>query len=423
VIARTAALALAALVWAAQAAPAQERPRLRLVAPGGEIRDVAVESHRGYAAVSASVLERIGWTVRVGEDGARAELGRGVRVRVRAGNPFFHWNDDLRQMVEAPYFFGERLHLPLQLLTDYLPRKLGDGYAWSAEDSRLLVLADSLWTDTDGPAGGGTPSEESPAPPARPASTTAPGGVPPSPDDGVRVVVIDPGHGGKDEGARGAGGVREKEVALGVARALTRELATDSWIDVRLTRARDDYMPLWARGDSATAWKGERPGIFVSLHANAAARSRSVRGFETYFLSEARTEHERRVAALENAPLGLEENGGPGARGENPDLSFILNELRNHDSVHWSSLLAEMVQEELDRVHPGPNRGVKQGPFAVITNALMPGILVELGFITNGPEERLLGQERFQEDAARALARAIRSFFERYPPRGAATNP
>jgi N-acetylmuramoyl-L-alanine amidase len=122
------------------------------------------------------------------------------------------------------------------------------------------------------------------------------------------------------------------------------------------------------------------------------------------------------VAALENASLAIE----PGDGGGRSDLGFILSELRNHDYMHWSAELAELVQRDLAAVHPGPNRGVKQGPFAVITNALMPAVLIETGFISNPTEERLLGDESFHGDAARAIAGAVTTFFESYPPGRAA---
>jgi N-acetylmuramoyl-L-alanine amidase len=237
-------------------------------------------------------------------------------------------------------------------------------------------------------------------------------------EPGAFVVVIDPGHGGADPGAMGPSGTREKDVALRLGRALADELASYPDIEVHLTRDRDVLVPLWKRGETATRLKGERPGIFLSIHANAVA-SRSVRGVETYFLSEARTEHERRVAALENASLELEPgNGGPAAAG---DLGFILTELRNHDHLHWSSELAVVVQRHLASSHPGPDRGVKQGPFAVITNALMPAVLIEAGFITHPDEERALGDDGFHREIAGALARAVAEFAERYPPGRPAT--
>ncbi len=236
----------------------------------------------------------------------------------------------------------------------------------------------------------------------------------PAPDP-VRVVIIDPGHGGRDPGSSGAGGVREKDVALAVGLALARALDSVPDLEVHMTRDRDVSVPIWERGEIATRLKGEHPGILISIHLNS-LDDREPRGVETYFLSEARTDHERRVAALENAPLAVEGGDGGAARNLDPGLDFILNELRNLDHIHWSADLAGVVQDELAMVHPGPDRGVKQAPLAVITNALMPGVLVELGFVSNGDEERVLADPGFQSQAAAAIAQAVQTFFRRYPP-------
>ena len=204
-------------------------------------------------------------------------------------------------------------------------------------------------------------------------------------------------------------------LALRVGLALQQELRKRPDLEVHMTRAQDRLVPLWERGEWATGVRAGRPAVFLSLHTNAGP-SLSARGFETYFLSEARTEHEKRVAALENAPFQV---GGPsGERSADPVLSDILADLSNLDTQHWSAELADLVQAELAQVHPGPNRGVKQGPLAVITNSLMPSVLIELGFISNADEERLLGTAAFQEKAAVAIARAVDEFFAHYPPAG-----
>jgi N-acetylmuramoyl-L-alanine amidase len=195
---------------------------------------------------------------------------------------------------------------------------------------------------------------------------------------------------------------------------LVRELEKDENIEVYMTRDRDVFVPLWERGEQAMLQKGDDLAIFLSIHVNAAPNSPSVRGFETYFLSEARTEHEKRVAANENAPLRL--YAGEKEDGETPDLGFILRELRNLNHQHWSANLAETIQEQLRIVHMGPDRGVKQGPFAVITNVLMPAVLVEIGFVSNREEEREMSRSEFQRRVGKALADAVRGFYERYPP-------
>jgi N-acetylmuramoyl-L-alanine amidase len=273
------------------------------------------------------------------------------------------------------------LFIPLQVLIDILPWKLPEGFRYDP-DARTLMVLD----------------------PDRPRDYAL---------DPIRVVVIDPGHGGRDSGARGRGGAQEKDIALAIGRALARNLRADPDLEVYLTRDADTLIPIWKRGELATRWRGDHPGVFVSIHANAVPNSRATRGFETFFLSEARTEHERRVAALENAAQDLELPDEGSTNGS--DLSFILTELRSLDHQHWSALLAELVQGQLGDFHPGPNRGVKQGPLAVITNALMPAVLVEVGFITNAEEEILLTESPFQENTATAVAAAVREFFRRYP--------
>ncbi len=347
---------------------------------------VAMTSQAGFLAFSASALRELGWEM---DDAGAGFLLRfretGLAVGVNPGSPFLRWGEREEgvHLAEPPYLSGGRLFLPAQFLVDILPWKL-PGYFRSPRGGWSLEVVD---------------------------------GVPPTNGDPSRVVVIDAGHGGRDPGTLGRSGTREKDIVLGISRALARILEKEEKLEVRLTRDSDVLIPIWQRGELATRWKGDRHGVFISIHANALPNSRATRGFETYFLSEARTEHERRVAALENAAMELEgEEDRP--RAGDPDLSFILTELRNLDHAHWSALLAEIVQEELEPVHPGPNRGVKQAPLAVITNSLMPAVLVEVGFLSNPQEERLLRQEAFQEDVAEAVARAVLEFFRRYPPGG-----
>ena len=179
-----------------------------------------------------------------------------------------------------------------------------------------------------------------------------------------RVVVIDPGHGGSDPGATGRGGRREKDIALAIGRYLERELRGDEDIEVHMTRDRDVLVPLWERGPQATLLKGaSRFGVFISIHVNSSPSSPAIRGFETYFLSEARTEHEARVAALENAPLQVAAEPGAGDV-EDVDRTLIFKDLQNRDYQRWSVTLAEEIQAKLEDVHP--LRGRWRGRCAVI---------------------------------------------------------
>jgi N-acetylmuramoyl-L-alanine amidase len=389
---------------------------LRMVLPDGRTLTVDVERHRGFASIPAGALDDLGWSG--AEDGGRFQLTHrtGVELRFNPGSPYLEWDRRPIQMVHAPYRFGDDVYVPLQLVVDLLPGFFPAAYEWDGENRILQVegasISDADLTPADPPETGAAQPAESPI---------TPGGEPARADEGAeagrapRIVVIDPGHGGRDTGAVGPGGLEEKEVALAVGLALAQVLREDPDIEVRLTRGDDEFIPLWDRGARATEWKGDRPGLFLSIHANALPDRPDVRGFETYFLSEARTEHEERVAAAENAPLRLERSEDTPPV-DDPLLAEIIRDLRTFDHQHWSALLAEKVQEEMGRFHPGPDRGVKQGPFAVITNSMMPSVLIEVGFLTHREEEGLLTRPEFHQESAEAIARSVRRFFQRYPP-------
>ncbi len=365
---------------------AQAPEELRVQTPSGPLSPgIPLETHQGLVMVAFGELDRLGWDVEEAGGGVRAVWKGGEpEVNLQPGTPFLAWGGEIVQLAEAPIATSSQIYIPLQFIIDILPWKLPESFDYDPNTRTLEILAQESQRGAPG-----TPR---------------------------RIVVIDPGHGGRDPGARGRAGTKEKDLALSYGLALARILEKEPGLEVYLTRDEDVLIPLWRRGEQATEWRGEDHGVFISIHANALPTSRATRGFETYFLSQARTEHEKRVAALENAVQELED--GEDQPESNGDLSFILSELRNLDHQHWSALLAELVQGEMSRVHPGPNRGVKQGPFAVITNALMPAVLLEVGFVTNPEEERLLAEASFQQEVAEAVARAIREFFTRYPPGG-----
>ena len=364
--------------------------------------DVSVLFERGYATVQVSLFDDLGWSVTEAGSDLTLAVPNEIVVALRIGSPFFRWDGLVFQLSDAPYRDANRVLVPLQLLTDFFPTRLPDLYEYDGARS-LLRAGDPSLVGGGRPAGGGAQGD---------GTVELPTG--PSTYDGPRVVIIDAGHGGADPGALGPRGIREKDVALAVALELAAILRRNTDFEVHMTRETDVFVDLWERGEVATNVKGERPGLFVSIHGNSIPNQRTTRGFETYFLSEARTEHERRVSAIENAPLSYP--GQDVDPEDEPDLDFILRELRNLDHSHWSSLLADLTQQELEEFHPGPNRGVKQGVLAVLTNALMPSVLVETGYLSHDEEGRLLGERAFQVNTAQALARAIERFFERYPP-------
>ncbi len=210
------------------------------------------------------------------------------------------------------------------------------------------------------------------------------------------LVVLDPGHGGEDWGARGPAGELEKTIALAIARHVATRLQARG-VAVRLTRESDEAIPLQQRTAVANRLKAN---AFVSIHANASP-ARAARGAETYFMSaEASDVQAAQAAAEENAATP-------------PDtVQLILWDLAQVANLNESARLARTVQERLNTLHDTRDRGVKQAPFLVLTGATMPAVLVEVGFLSNPEEAARLNERRGQEAVATALAEAILEFLE-----------
>ena len=414
------------LMWTALPISSQVTNELQIESVDGTVQLVGLDVGYGFATVPMTLLEGLGWSTT--EVGDLLVLVGPEEIEIRLGHrtPFFRRNDQILQFVDAPYRIEGETYIPLQLLTDFFPKRLPTLYAFNEVNFTIQAADPSEWRGDaltevkpgDGVSSSDTLSSPDPSSNSNPDLTTREqSSSEPIPDplkEERRVVVIDPGHGGGDPGALGPQGLREKDVALAVAKIMADLLSREKGVDVYLTRSEDSFVPLWERGELATQWKGENPGVFISVHANSVPERRSVRGFETYSLNVARTEHERRVVAIENAPLQVQgQNIDPDS---DPEFAFLLRDLSNSGHQPWSVELSKIVQEEIGRFHPGPDRGVKQGPLAVLTNALMPSVLVEVGFLSNEDEGPLLGQDQFQDETARAVARAVMNFFDRYPP-------
>ncbi len=221
------------------------------------------------------------------------------------------------------------------------------------------------------------------------------------------TVVIDAGHGGTEDGARGPSGLLEKEVTLDVARRLRARLQGDSGTEVLLTRDDDRTVGL----DERTAIANHaRADLFVSIHANSSRRD-SAHGSETYFLSYQATDDEARaVAAVENNALRLDD----GVQGQT-GLEMVLWDLAQSAYLKESSDLAEMIQDRLNDLLGVRNRGIKQAPFRVLMGATMPAVLVEVAFISSPEEEKRLREPAFKDSLAQAVAESVRRFREKFP--------
>jgi N-acetylmuramoyl-L-alanine amidase len=225
---------------------------------------------------------------------------------------------------------------------------------------------------------------------------------------GIQTIVIDPGHGGKEVGAIGPGGLMEKDATLALCRKLAVALTSKLRARVILTRDDDNVVSLDQRTSIANQYKAD---IFLSVHMNAAV-VKGAHGSETYFLSlEASDELARRAADVENAL------GAPAAQRGGNDLKLVLWDLAQQQYLHESSKLAQDVQEEMNAVTGIQNRGVKQAPFRVLVGATMPAALVEVAFISNPDEEAKLQSEEFQNTVVAALTNALQRYKTDYETR------
>ncbi|HTN51644.1 MAG TPA: N-acetylmuramoyl-L-alanine amidase [Anaeromyxobacter sp.] len=220
------------------------------------------------------------------------------------------------------------------------------------------------------------------------------------------VAVVDPGHGGEQEGAIGPGGAKEKDLALEIARRVAGRLKKLG-AKVVLTRTGDIAVPLANRAAIANAMRAD---LFVSIHLNSmptAEQRRVTHGVETYFLSADATDtHASAVAARENADRLA---GEPGADPDDP-VASILSDLEDAASLQNSSRLAYAVHERLVEALGAEDRGVKQAPFYVLAGARMPAVLLEVGFISNTREAEQLRSREYQERIAGAVADGIARF-------------
>ena len=245
------------------------------------------------------------------------------------------------------------------------------------------------------------PATASPPPAAAAAELPPKAGAPSA--HAPRIVVIDAGHGGAMVGAQGPGGALEKDVTLAIARKLKAAIVNLGF-QAFLTRDKDEDVALDQRTAIANNFKAD---VFVSIHANG-SRTLGAKGSEVYFLAyEASDSEARRLATFEGAVAP--EGAAPGS-----DLALILWNMAQAEHLEESSVLASRIHEALGEVTGTGARGVKQAPFRVLVGASMPAVLVEVGFLSNPDEEKLLVTEAYQGRVASAILRGMARYFDRY---------
>jgi N-acetylmuramoyl-L-alanine amidase len=258
-----------------------------------------------------------------------------------------------------------------------------------------LLSSETTITSTPPPATSPFPAPTPQAPPARPQlfSETAP--------STLRTVVIDPGHGGIKDGAKGPAGSLEKHVTLAIAKQLKTALEAKLGVRALLTREDDRTMELDERAAFANNNKAD---LFLSLHTNASVAS-TVSGTSVFYLSLADySEEARRVAIAENG------QALPTIAGADRQVELILWEMAQVRHIEQSAALAGIIERSLrERVKMNAH-AIQQAPFVVLVGANMPAVLVELGFISNPAEEKLLNSAPFQQSVVSSLVESVTQF-------------
>jgi N-acetylmuramoyl-L-alanine amidase len=379
-----AALALAAALGAGA-------PRaLTVSTPRGERRVPVAADASGAPVVPAPLLL-------AALDGTSAIKGEWVEVtlasqafRFLIGAPVFLFNDKLQAMVTPAYGARDTVYLPFQFVAEVLPTFLAERYRYDRRTGRLVEQPPLATTRNDRGV-------------RRLANGLRPG----------HLVAVDAGHGGVDPGNPGMffpRGLKEKDVTLQVALLLREELRRRG-VAVRMTRTTDTLIALGDRG----GFCAQSCDLFLSLHVNSLPRRpgfTDVRGFETYFLAEAKTEDAARVARMENDAVRFET--GPNEETPIGGVDFILKDLQLNEHLRESARLAELGQGGLGRVHSGPDLGVKQAGFMVLTTARRPAILVEMGYSTNPADSKLLTTRAGQRAMAASIADAVVDYLLEY---------
>lgn len=226
-----------------------------------------------------------------------------------------------------------------------------------------------------------------------------------------RKIVVDAGHGGHDPGAIGPSGLREKDVVLDIARKVKEIIEKEHPLyEIILTRDSDVFIPLEMRAEIANRNNAD---LFISVHANASP-NRNARGIETYLLNWTDDEEAMKVAARENA-ISLKK-----MRDVQNELGIILasleREAKRDDSVKLAGYIQNSLVSTILPQYPRVNNlGVKQALFYVLVGAKVPSALVEVSFISNSEEERLLSEESYRQMLAHSIVSGIENYFSATP--------
>ena len=305
---------------------------------------------------------------------------------------------------------------------EYKHRLVLDVYPAEAPDPLMALLqkndggAKAATGQSQNPALTATPATPAPNRPPAPIDSSAvePARATQSANSGVTrmiTIALDPGHGGEDPGAVGAGGSFEKHVALNIAKRIKAKIDAEPNMRAMLTRDGDYFVPLHVRVQKARRVQAD---LFVSVHADAFVRP-DARGSSVFALSEsgASSSAARWLANKENASDLI---GGINIKTRDQQLARVLLDLSTTAQISDSLKLGRAVLNELGGVNRLHKDNVEQASFAVLKAPDIPSILIETAFISNPEEEQRLNDEAYQDRMASAIMSGIRRYFARNPP-------
>ena len=224
----------------------------------------------------------------------------------------------------------------------------------------------------------------------------------------IKVVLIDPGHGGKDWGAS-MGNAKEKDIVLDIALKLGNTIK-NNFPDIKIiyTRETDVFIPLYERANIANKSEAD---LFISIHVNA-VNQRSIKGAETFVLGQHRSKDNLEVAKKENSVILLENDYDTKYEGFDPNSpeSYIMFELVQNEYLDQSVMFASDIQDELRRLAKRVDRSVKQAGFLVLRRTTMPSVLIETGFLSHTEERNFL----ISESGKTKIATSIFNAFKKY---------
>lgn len=364
------------------------------------VTGVRSTSSDGYARITVELSQEAKFDVgRLLDNLAKGAAPRiyvdiyGAQLAVASKQPVRVDNDLVRQVRIGQYSADVvRVVLDLQNRTAHNAFMVADPY-------RLIIDVAGERNAASSDNSGRRASKEPPT--RKPPQTTNNRGAPTAVPNGLRKVVLDPGHGGKDPGASGPGGIAEKEIVLSIAKKLAVKLKTEMGTEVVLTRKDDRFVPL---EDRTLLANSEDADLFISLHVNASPNA-DARGIETYYLDNTTDEAAIRLAARENAT----------SRKNISDLQFILSDMMQNMKLEDSITLAHRLQTALVSgmskfMGDVKDLGVKKALFHVLVGARMPSVLVEMFFITNKNESRAMADANYQDMIVDALFEGIQKY-------------